>query len=84
MDDPDAILSEQFKCGSLRNASDYYNPEADRRIEQRSQELDPRKRLTLVLQIHGRLEEDVGKAMLGWRNGYFAAWPHLKNVVPHT
>ena len=83
VDDPDALLYEQYKCGSLRNATDYCNPEVDRLIELQSQELDPKKRLTLVLQIQRQLEEDVGKPMLGWRNDYFAAWPSVKNLVPH-
>jgi hypothetical protein len=25
----------------------------------------------------------VAKPMLGWRNDYFAAWPHVRNLVPH-
>ena len=83
VDDPDAILYEQYKCGSLRNLTDYCNAEVDRLIEQQSQELDPKKRLALVLEIQRRLEEDVAKPMLGWRNDYFAAWPHVKNLVPH-
>jgi peptide/nickel transport system substrate-binding protein len=83
IDDPDAILYEQYKCGSVRNSTDYCNPEVDRMIEQQSQELDPTKRLALVLAIQRRLEEDVAKPMLGWRNDYFAAWPHVRNLVPH-
>jgi peptide/nickel transport system substrate-binding protein len=83
VDDPDAILYEQYKCGSLRNSTDYCNPEVDRMIELQSQELDPKKRLALVLQIQRRLEEDVAKPMLGWRNDYFATWPYVRNLVPH-
>ncbi len=33
--------------------------------------------------IQRRLEEDVAKPMLGWRNDYFAAWPYVRNLVPH-
>jgi peptide/nickel transport system substrate-binding protein len=83
VDDPDALLNEQYRCGSLRNSTDYCNPEVDRMIEAQSQELDPRKRLALVLAIQKTLEEDVAKPMLGWRNDYFAMWPHVKNLVPH-
>ena len=83
VDDPDAILYEQYKCGSLRNLTDYCNPEVDRLIEQQSRELDPNRRLALVLRIQRQLEDDVAKPMLGWRNDYFAAWPRVKNLVPH-
>ena len=83
VDDPDAIFYEQYKCGSLRNVTDYCNPEVDRMIERQSQELDAKKRLALVLTIQRQLEEAVAKPMLGWRNDYFAAWPYVKNLVPH-
>ena len=53
-------------------------------IELQSQELDPKKRLALVLDIQRRLEEDVAKPMLGWGNAYFARWPYVKNLVAHA
>ena len=84
IDDPDALFYEQYKCGSTRNSTDYCNPDVGRLIELQSQELDPKKRLTLVLDIQRRLEEDVAKPMLGWRNAYFARWPYVKNLVPHA
>jgi peptide/nickel transport system substrate-binding protein len=84
IDDPDALFYEQYKCGSVRNSTDYCNPEVDRLIELQSQELDPKKRLALVLDIQRRLEADVAKPMLGWRNAYFAVWPYVKNLVPHA
>ncbi len=84
IEDPDALFSEQYKCGSVRNSTDYCNPEVDRLIDLQSQELDPKKRLALVLQIQRRLEEDVAKPMLGWRTAYFAAWPYVKNLIPHS
>ena len=84
IDDPDALLNEQYRCGSTRNSTDYCSPEVDRLIDVQSQELDPKKRLALVLDIQRRLEEDVAKPMLGWRNAYFARWPHVKNLVPHA
>jgi ABC-type transport system substrate-binding protein len=67
--------SARNKCGSIRNSTDYCNPEVDRLIDLQSQELDPKKRLALVLDIQHRLEADVAKPMLGWRNAYFARWP---------
>jgi peptide/nickel transport system substrate-binding protein len=84
IDDPDALFYEQYKCGSMRNSTDYCNAEVDRLIEQQSQELDPKKRLALVLRIQRQLEEDVAKPMLGWRYAYFARWPYVKNLVPHA
>jgi len=83
VDDPDAILFENYGCTSLRNYTGYCDEGVSRLIEQQSQELDQKKRLALVLAIQRKLEEDVAKPMLGWRNDYFAAWPYVKNLVPH-
>ena len=84
IDDPDALFYEQYKCGSTRNSTDYCSPDVDRLIDLQSQEMDPKKRLALVLDVQRRLEEDVAKPMLGWRNAYFARWPYVKNLVPHA
>lgn len=84
IDDPDALFYEQYKCGSTRNVTDYCSPEVDRLIDLQSRELDPGKRLALVLDVQRRLEEDVAKPMLGWRYAYFARWPYVKNLVPHA
>src|SRR4030095_5345414 len=63
--------------------SEYCNPEVDDLIDRQSREIDPKKRLVLVIQIQQRLEADVAKPILGWRFGYFVQWPYVKNLVPH-
>ena len=64
-DDPDANYYENYACGSPRNYSQYCSEEVMKMFDAQSQELDPKKRLALVLQIQHRLEEDVAKPMLG-------------------
>jgi peptide/nickel transport system substrate-binding protein len=83
IDDPDVYFYENYKCGTSRNYTDYCNDEVDRLIDQQSQELDRDKRLKLVWEIQRRLEADVARPMLGWRNEYFTQWPYVKNLVPH-
>ena len=83
VDDPDVYFYENYKCGTSRNYTDYCSEEVDRLIDQQSQELDRDKRLKLVWEIQRRLEADVARPMLGWRNEYFTQWPHVKNLVPH-
>ena len=83
-DDPDAYLFENYKCGSPRNYTDYCSEEMDRLIDLQSQELDRAKRLKLVWEIQRKLEVDVARPMLGWRNEYFVQWPHVRNLVPHN
>ena len=71
IDDPDGYLYENYRCGASRNYTDYCNEEMDRLIDQQSQELDRAKRLKLVWEIQRKLEADVARPMLGWRNEYF-------------
>ncbi len=84
IDDPDAYFYENCKCGSSRNYTDYCSEETDRLIDLQSQELDRAKRLTLVWDVQRKLEADVARPMLGWRNEYFTRWPYVKNLVPHN
>src|SRR5207237_280701 len=83
VDDPDAYFYENYKCGTSRNYTDYCSEQTDRLIDQQSQELDRDKRMKLVWEIQRRLESDVARPMLGWRNEYFTQWPYVRNLVPH-
>ena len=62
MDDPDAILFENYRCASLRNYTGYCDEGVARLIDQQSQELDPKKRLALVHEIQKKLTEAGGAA----------------------
>jgi peptide/nickel transport system substrate-binding protein len=84
IDDPDGYLYENYKCGASRNYTDYCSEEMDRQIDLQSQELNREKRLKLVWDIQHKLEADVARPMLGWRNEYFTRWPYVKNLVPHN
>jgi peptide/nickel transport system substrate-binding protein len=84
IDDPDGYLFENYKCGASRNYTDYCDEAMDTLIDQQSQELSRDRRLKLVWEIQRRLEVDVARPMLGWRNEYFTRWPYVKNLVPHN
>jgi peptide/nickel transport system substrate-binding protein len=84
IDDPDGYLFENYKCGASRNYTDYCNEAMDRLIDQQSQELSRDTRLKLVAEIQRKLEADVARPMLGWRNEYFTQWPYVRNLVPHN
>jgi peptide/nickel transport system substrate-binding protein len=83
IDDPDAYLYENYRCGASRNYTDFCSDEVDRLIDLQSQELDRDKRLRLVWEIQRKLEAEVARPMLGWRMEYFTQWPHVKNLVAH-
>ena len=83
-DDPDANLYENYACGSPRNYSQYCSEEVMKMIDAQSQELDPKKRLTLNYAIQRKLEADAARPILDWKLDYFTVWPHVKNLIPHN
>src|SRR5205814_8309580 len=58
-DDPDANFFENYSCGSPRNYSHYCNEEVGKMVEQQSQELDAKKRMSMVANIQKTLEADA-------------------------
>jgi peptide/nickel transport system substrate-binding protein len=82
--DPDAILFENYLCGSPRNYSDYCNPEVQKLIEEQSQELDTARRVVLVRNIDRRLQTDAARTILGQIVDYAMYWPYVKGYVPHN
>jgi peptide/nickel transport system substrate-binding protein len=82
-DDPDANFFENYSCGSPRNYSHYCNEEVGKMVEQQSQELDAKKRMTMVANIQKKLEADAARPILDWKLDYFTVWPHVKNLIPH-
>jgi peptide/nickel transport system substrate-binding protein len=83
VDDPDGNFYENFACGSPRNYTDYCDEQVMKMFDQQSQELDRKKRMTMVWQIQKKLEEDAARPMMGWRLDYFAQAPYVRNLVPH-
>ena len=83
VDDPDAILYENYTCTSLRNYTSYCDEAVSKLIDEQSQELDPKKRLALVHQVQRRLVEAGARPTVSWGVDHFAHWPHVKNLVPH-
>jgi peptide/nickel transport system substrate-binding protein len=83
VDDPDANFYENFACGSPRNYGFYCSEQVMKMIEQQSMELDPARRLALVIAVQKQLEQDAARPTLDQRLDYFTVWPHVKNMVPH-
>ncbi len=83
-DDPDANFYENYACGSPRNYSQYCSEEVMKLFDRQSQELDPKKRLEMVIAIQKRLEQDAARPILAQRLDYLAHWPHVKGLVPHN
>ena len=84
IDDPDAMLYENYKCGSPRNYTDYCNEAVDKLIDAQSQELDPKRRQALVWEIQKKLEQDAARPITARRLDYFTQWPRVRNFVPTT
>jgi peptide/nickel transport system substrate-binding protein len=81
VDDPDAMLSENYACGGIGNYNGYCNPEIDRMIEQQSMEADQPKRKRIVWEIERRLTEDDAKPLVYFNRGGICWDPKVKGLT---
>ena len=81
VDDPDAMLYENYACGGVGNYNGYCNPEIDRMIEQQSMEADQEKRKRLVWEIERRLTEDDAKPLIYFNRGGICWDPKVKGLT---
>ena len=81
VDDPDAMLYENYKCGGVGNYNGYCNPEIDRLIDRQSIEPDQDKRRQLVWEIEKRLVEDDAKPLIFFNRGGICWDPKVKNLT---
>jgi peptide/nickel transport system substrate-binding protein len=79
VDDPDAMLYENYTCGGVGNYNGYCNPEVDKLIDRQSMEPDQEKRKHLVWEIERRLTEDVAKPLIYFNKGATCWQPEVKN-----
>jgi len=69
VDDPDALLYENYACGGVGNYNAYCNPEIDKVIDQQSTESNQEKRRQLVWEIERRLVEDGARPLIFFNRG---------------
>ncbi len=83
VDDPDAVLFENFACGSERNFSDYCSEQTQKLFLAQSAETNPAKRLALVHEIDVRLQTESARPILAQKIEFFSTWPHVHNLIAH-
>jgi len=81
VDDPDAMLYENYACGGVGNYNGYCNPEIDRMIERQSMEANQEKRKRLVWEIERRLTEDDAKPLVYFNRGGICWDPKVKGLT---
>ncbi|HWD59865.1 MAG TPA: hypothetical protein VG308_16375, partial [Stellaceae bacterium] len=79
VDDPDALLYENYTCGGVGNYNGYCNPEIDKLIDRQSAETDQDKRKHLVWEVERRLTEDGAKPLVYFNKGATCWQPYVKN-----
>jgi peptide/nickel transport system substrate-binding protein len=84
VDDPDAMLYENYKCGGVGNYNNYCNAEIDKLIDQQSLEPNQDKRRQLIWEIEKRLVEDDAKPLIFFGRGGICWDPKLKNLTINT
>jgi peptide/nickel transport system substrate-binding protein len=81
VDDPDALLYENYACGGVGNYNSYCNPEVDKLIDRQSMEANRDKRRELVWEIERRLTEDGARPLVYFNRGGICWDPKVKNLT---
>jgi peptide/nickel transport system substrate-binding protein len=79
VDDPDALLYENYACGGVGNYNGYCNPEVDKLIDRQSIEPDQEKRKRLVWEIEKKLTEDGARPLIMFNKGAACWQKSVKN-----
>jgi len=81
VDDPDAMLYENYTCNGAGNYDGYCNPEMDKLIDRQSMEPDLEKRRRMVWEIERRLAEDGAKPLVYFNRGGICWDPSVKGLT---
>ncbi len=81
VDDPDAMLYENYSCNGVGNYNGFCNPEIDKMIDQQSMEADQDKRKHLVWEIERRLVDDNAKPLIYFNRGGICWDPSVKGIT---
>jgi peptide/nickel transport system substrate-binding protein len=81
VDDPDALLYENYACGGVGNYNAYCNPEIDKLIDQQSTESNQEKRRQLVWEIERRLVEDGARPLIYFNRGGICWDPAVRGLT---
>ncbi len=81
VDDPDALLYENYACGGVGNYNAYCNPEIDKLIDRQSMEPNQDKRRQMVWDIERRLVEDGARPLIYFNRGGICRDPSVKNLT---
>ena len=81
LDDPDQTFYENFACGSLRNYSNYCNPELEKDFEAQSMERDPVKRKAMVWDIERKLADDGVRPVFYHSVTALCTQPYVRNLT---
>ncbi len=81
LDDPDQHFYENYAVGSLRNYTNYKNPELEKEFDRQSMETNVEKRRQIVWDIERKLAADVARPVL-YHDVAAACWhPYVRNVT---
>ena len=81
VDDPDALLYENYTCNGIGNYDGYCNTEVEKLIDLQSMEMDQSKRRQMVWEIERRLVEDGAKPLVYFSRGGICWDPSVKGIT---
>jgi peptide/nickel transport system substrate-binding protein len=81
VDDPDAMLYENYSCNGVGNYNGFCDPEIDKLIDLQSMEADQDKRKHLIWEIERQLVEDNAKPLIYFNRGGICWDPSVKGIT---
>ncbi len=81
VDDPDAMLYENYSCNGVGNYNGFCELEIDKLIDQQSMEPNQEKRRHMVWEIERRLTEDGAKPLVYFNRGGICWDPSVKGMT---
>ena len=81
LDDPDQHFYENYACGSLRNYTNYCNPEIEKEFAAQSAETNFEKRRQMVWELERKLADDVVRPIFFHDAAAACMQPYVRNVT---
>ncbi len=82
MDDPDAILFDNYSCKGFENYPGLCDPVIEDLLQKQSRELDPSKRKTLVDELQRRIWDADAKVWFQWTVRRTPVWSNVHGLEP--
>jgi peptide/nickel transport system substrate-binding protein len=82
LDDPDAVLFDQYSCKGFENYPGLCDPAVEDLLDRQSRELDPARRKSLVDEVQRKIWEADAKVWSQWTFRRTPVWGNVYGMAP--